>query len=249
VPIFKDFFRANEKVAKKFEKYLLKLNPSVNPFEDFEKIVTIYLHKMKTPVILDIGGGAKCWFNQYRPQGSKLICMDISQEQLDLNMDADIIVCADVTKEIPLPEGSVDLVVSRTVMEHLVSPKNFLKNSFTVLKTGGYAIHFFPCKLALFSIINQMLPKSIGRKILFSLKPDAREGSGFPAFYRQCYYSGIKRLLLNCGFEIKDIRHYHYQSSYFYFFLPLYLLSVFYWILTSRVKNLAAYLIIVAQKP
>lgn len=73
---------------------------------------------------------------------------------------------------------------------------------------------------------------------------------GFPAFYDKCYYSAIKQLLGKHGFEIIEIKLSYYQSRYFNFFFPLFLISVIYEILlmVMGVKDLCAYILVVARK-
>lgn len=246
MPGLQGIFQTNRAIARNFIKYLPQA--SIHPFKAYEKVVIQYMFSFKRPVILDIGGGAECFFSKYKPPGSRIICLDISPEQLALNRDADELLVADATQEIPLPDASVDLVVSRAVMEHLDSPQAFLQHSYRVLKPGGYGIHVFPCKFAPFAMINSLLPSALSRKILFYFQPDFREKGGFPAYYRHCYYSGIKRLLHESGFQIKEIRDYHSQSVYFDFFLPFFLLSALYEIFTLPIKNLASFLLVVARK-
>jgi len=174
--------------------------------------------------------------------------LDISPEQLGRNQDADELVLADATQGIPLPDACVDLVMSRAVMEHLSSPLAFLHHCHRVLKPGGYGIHVFPCKFAPFAMINGLLPTALARKVLFFFQKDFQDKGGFPAYYHQCYYTGMKRLLHESGFRILEMRHYHFQSVYFDFFLPFFLLSAIYEIVTLPIKNLAAFLLIVVQR-
>ena len=241
------FFQNNRATAHKLLKYLPQ-GPTL-AFVDYEKIVLRYLNNKKDQVILDVGGGSECSFSASKPVEAHLICLDISQEQLDQNLDADVCLLADATKEIPLPDNYVDLVISRAVMEHLESPQAFIQHSYRVMKPGGYAIHVFPCKFAPFAIINGLLPPSLSRKILFKFQPDMQGKGGFPAYYRECYYNGIKKIFLEAGFILKEIHFFHSQAVYFDFFLPLFLLVAFYEILTLNLKNLAAFILVVAQKP
>ena len=241
------FFQANREAARKMRNYLPQREHL--PFRDYEEVVAQYMNRLGSPVVLDVGGGRKCSFSQYRPLGAKLICLDISPEELAHNEDADELVLADATREIPLPEASVDLVVSRAVLEHLESPQAFLQHSYRVLRPGGFCIHVLPCKFALFALINQILPHKLGRKMLLYCHQSAAARGIFPAYYHRCYNNGMKRLFVENGFQIEEIRRYYFQSFYFEFFLPLFLLSALYEICTRPFKNLASFLLVVAQKP
>jgi ubiquinone/menaquinone biosynthesis C-methylase UbiE len=218
-------------------------------FQVYEDTVISYMTRIFAPVILDVGGGTECCFSAFKPPGGRILCLDVSQQQLANNRDADELVLADATKEIPLPDASVDLIVSRAVIEHMESPQDFFRHSYRVLKPGGCCIHVFPCKLALFAIINRLLPQTLSRKILFYFKPDSREKGGFPAYYHKCYYTKIRKILMETGFHVKEIRHYYNQSVYFEFFFPFFLLSALYEIITLPIKNLTPFLLVVVQKP
>jgi ubiquinone/menaquinone biosynthesis C-methylase UbiE len=244
---FQRFFDANRQITRNLLLYLPQ-GPSL-AFVKFKEVVQQYLSQKKDQIILDVGGGRECSFSASKPADARLICLDISLEQLENNMDADVRLLADATEAIPLPDASVDLVVSRAVMEHLESPKAFLQHSFRVLKPGGYAIHVFPCKFAPFAMINGFLPPALSRKILFKFQPGMKGKGGFPAYYRKCYYTGIKKIFTEAGFIITDMQLFHSQSIYFDFFLPLFLLVALYEILTLPFKNLASFILVIAQKP
>ncbi len=249
-PWLQRFFQANRACSRRFLVYLPFRQASY--LNEYDELVVNYLRKLPAdpqPVILDVGGGGECHFSAFKPPGGRIICLDISPQQLAKNRDADELILADVTQEIPLPEASVDLLVSRAVLEHVKSPHDFFRHSYRVLKPGGYCIHVFPCKMALFAMINRLLPQTLSRKILFYFRPDSQEGGGFPAYYHKCYYTGIRKVLTETGFELKEIRHYYNQSIYFEFFFPFFLLSAFYEIVTLPIKNLTPFLIVVARKP
>ena len=54
-----------------------------------------------------------------------------------------------------------------------------------------------------------------------------------------------------CGFEVDAVRVSYYQSEYFSFFVPAYLLSAAYElaVYAAKAPNLAAYVLLVARKP
>ena len=71
--------------------------------------------------VLDLGGGRRCVYaGSVQPPGRvKLIAVDISANELALNADVAETRVADVANELPMPDGSVDLILSRVLLEHV----------------------------------------------------------------------------------------------------------------------------------
>jgi SAM-dependent methyltransferase len=211
------------------------------------------MNERPNQLVVDVGGGKSCPFAKYRRPGfgTRIVAVDVSADEIEENRDVDETRTADIMQELPFEAGEVDMIVSRSVLEHLVDLEAFVANSARVLKPGGYFIHLFPGRFAPFAIINRMFPQRLSRRILFFLHPQTVGICGFPAFYDRCSYSALARLVESRGFEIEEQRMSYYQSRYFDFFFPLYLLSVGYELLAraSGLSDLSAYVLIVARKP
>jgi hypothetical protein len=78
------FFQANRSLARRLTRYLPQA--TTHPFLLYEEMVVRYMHKFPQPVILDVGGGTECRFS-HLPPGSRIICVDISPEQLSRNQE------------------------------------------------------------------------------------------------------------------------------------------------------------------
>jgi ubiquinone/menaquinone biosynthesis C-methylase UbiE len=247
------FFAANRAICKKIAPYLPQTTFSyVDINELYEKVVAQYMNSRADQTVVDVGGGKSCAFAEYRDptQKAKIIAVDISEEELKHNTEVDEKRVVDVVQGLPFDAEEVDLIVSHSVLEHLERTDEFVVNSKVTLKKGGYFIHLFPCKFAPFALINQALPHALSRKVVYFFKPETKGICGFPAFYNDCYYSGISKVLKEHDFEIVDVHLSYYQSPYFNFFAPLYLVNALYeaLIYALGVKNLCAYLLIIARK-
>ncbi len=60
------------------------------------------------------------------------------------------------------------------------------------------------------------------------LIPESEGRLGFPAYYDRCYASAMASLHEGAGFEVVQTRVSHYQSEYYAFFVPAYVLSSMY---------------------
>lgn len=251
------FFEMNRSLCRRIGRFLPQSKP-IQQFEGhplfrlYEKVVVRYMNSRPNQVVLDIGGGEACTFAKYRDPAvnATIVAVDVSEKAMMNNVDVNEKKVADVTEDLSFGDQEVDLVVSRTLLEHLHNIEIFIADSNRVLKKNGYFISLFPSKFAPFALINRMLPVSLSSKLLYYLIPRGRGFTGYPAYYDRCYYSAVKSLLEKHGFEIVDVHLNYSQSHYFSFFVPLYLLSALYEIILQAVgaRNLCAYVLVVARK-
>jgi predicted SAM-dependent methyltransferase len=68
----------------------------------------------------------------------------MSLEELQENSDVNIRVVGDIISRMPFQPNSVDLMVSRSVLEHLTDLEGFIANSQQILINTGFIIHLFP---------------------------------------------------------------------------------------------------------
>lgn len=100
-----------------------------------------------------------------------------------------------------------DLVISRTVLEHVADPAQFHRNVFAMLRPGGYALHLYPTLYALPFVVNRLLPEFAVRQLLLRAQPfrtaEGHHGK-FPALYRWCRgpTRRQRRRLERVGYEI-----------------------------------------------
>lgn len=222
-------------------------------FPEYERLIWQYTSGLENGVIVDVGAGyllpdsLKC----ERSPDVTLIGMDILPSSLEKNTDIDAAVIADACKPWPFEDNSIDVVFSRSVMEHLYDNDTFVSEMHRTLKPGGICVHVLPGKHAPFSLLNRLLPNKVTKKLVEWAFPERKGELGFLAYYHHCSYPALKRLFEAKGFSIEYKRLRYYQSAYYVAFFPIYFLSALYdWaVWKTGVKRLASQILIVATKP
>jgi len=204
-------------------------------------------------VVLDIGGGHSTPFARHRRDrdDTMIVGLDILPAQLAANRSIDHGVAADVCRPLPFKDASADVVATRSVLEHLADSESLFTEIHRVLRPGGICLHVLPTGYAPFSIINRLLPNTWARRLLHSLFPEWTDECGFRAYYRHCHFPDIALQQGRAGLTISRIEFRYYQSIYFKFFVPLFLISVCYDLILYAfdARRLACQILILAHKP
>ena len=166
-----------------------------NETDYFQREVSNRLSGSET--ILDAGCGSgefgvlkKCG----KPHHATIVGMDISMDSMEQNEILDQRIVGDL-ENIPLPDGSVDLVVCESVLEHLEKPQAVFSEFSRVLNSGGYLV------LRTFNIwnwanaISAVLPVGVRSRLKGKLVEADSEGT-FETYYR-C--NSRKKLRKLCG--------------------------------------------------
>lgn len=249
--MIKRFFGWNIGLANKIEGWL----PA-----NFTRSL-LYRHELETARIMnsvtdqrivDVGGGHLCPFARHRQSDKRtqIVAVDILHSQVARNDAVDIGVVGDACRGIPLRAETADMIVTRSVMEHLPDTETFVREMSRVLKVGGRAVHVFPSRFAPFAILNQLLPNRLTKWLIDYVFPEWSDECGFKTHYDNCYYPRVIQLFEGNGFEIETAEYRYYQSIYFKFFVPLYLLSVLYDLLiwSLGLKVLCCQIFVVARR-
>jgi SAM-dependent methyltransferase len=248
--LLRAFVRFNRSLSQGVARHLPQAR--TNPYEEYLLLVGQLMNAAPHLTVADIGGGKQCGFARYRDprKHTKIIAVDISGEELVQNSDVDDKRVADVTVELPFAHGEVDLIVSRSVLEHLPDVEAFIRVAADRLREGAFFVGRFPSKFSVTALLNQILPSGISARLLRMFIPASEGRLGFPAFYDRCYPSAMVKILRKNGFAVTDVRAYYHHRDYYYGFFPLFLLTAVYeyMIMKCGAKNLAASVLVVAQR-
>jgi SAM-dependent methyltransferase len=253
--LFASFIVANKRLSRATEDRLPAMFKR-HIYALYNRQVAELLNRRSGQVVLDVGGGKECPFLPYveAPRVHLIIALDLSEAELRRNDRLDCKIVADAAAHgFPLRDGSADLVVSRSVVEHVRDNAAFFGNCARVLRSGGVMVHAFPGRFAPFALLNRALPNRLSRRLVGYLHPEwlEEDNYGFLAFYHRCYFSGVQDLLERNGFENARFSLLYYQSVYFDFFFPLFVLMLGYDLIASMlgIRNLASGIIVTAERP
>ena len=246
------FFEANTRLSREIAARLgIKSDkPFWRRFEDSAACALRELPPGST--VLDLGGGRRCVYAGALPADHdlRLVAVDISAEELAANRDVSEAHVADVAAGLPFPDQSVDLVLSRALLEHIDGVPAAVQNMARVLKPGGRALHFLPSRYSLFATAARVLPFDRLLSVLHAVNRDSRGQVEFEVLYDHCDPAAIEGLFTEAGFRDVSVDVCWAQSGYFEPVPPLFLLTSLYeWVVRRLgIRRLAAYMIVSATR-
>ena len=124
-----------------FYRYRIQ-TPSFNVLQKIKFLITKL--GIQGEVMVDIGCGDGTVTKQLAESiGAKEVFgIDISERSLDIARSKGIkTLKLDINHEtLPFPDNTIDVVTGIEIIEHLVNPDNFYKESYRILKDNGYLI-------------------------------------------------------------------------------------------------------------
>jgi len=139
-------------------------------------------------------------------------------------------------EQLPLPDESFDLIISRYVMEHLPQPLPVFREMARILRLGGKLVILTPNLWHYVTLLSRLTPHSFHRWV------NARRGvevqDVFPTFYRCNARHRLQGYALRSGFQLVEMQMLETRPNYLLFSVPTTLLGVLY----ERVVNRFSFL-------
>jgi SAM-dependent methyltransferase len=130
-------------------------------------------------------------------------------------------------KTIPLPDNSVDLVVSDHTFEHLDEPGVAAAEMARVLKPGGWICARTPYLLSLLALASSLAPNRSHARLLTKIQPERKEIDVFPTRYRLNSFRALRRHFPKARWE-----HFSYtwspEPAYFFGSSAMFALNLVY---------------------
>lgn len=216
------------------ERLLRKyFDPHVHPYRIFERTVESRLRPEHT--LLDAGCGRTApVLAKYVGRAKRLIGVDV----VDFR---DIVPGIEVHKcdlaHIGIDDASVDIVMARSVMEHVSDPHAVYGEIHRVLRPGGHFIFLTPNLWDYASLIAKIVPNRLHPAIV--ARTEGREPEDvFPVCYLTNTRRAVSRWADRTGFEIVQFDYLGQYPSYFMFNAFLFMLATAYEKAISRIEAL-----------
>ena len=150
-----------------------------------------------------------------------------------------------------LPDASVDLVYSRSVMEHVADPARVYAEMQRILRPGGRFVFLTANLWDYASILAWIIPNRLHPWIVARVEGRAEEDV-FPIQYRTNTRAAVEHWAAGSGFEVESFQHLGQYPAYFQFNGLLFWLATGYEKLIGRFRclhGLRGWIFVVLGKP
>lgn len=217
-----------------------------HPYRMFEREVERYLRAEH--ILLDAGCGRTApVLAKYQGKARRLIGVDL----VDFDAVHGIELLKNDLASISLRSESVDIVMARSVMEHLSDPAAVYAELFRVVKPGGYVIFLTANLWDYASLVAKIVPNRFHPAIVARTEGRA-EHDVFPVAYRTNTRRAVRKWARHAGFDVVSFRYLGQYPSYFMFNGFLFLLATAYEKLVSGIAALnflQGWILVTFRKP
>ena len=185
-------------------------------------------------VLLDAGCGADLpLISQYAPKVKRALGVDMESPRVTPPANACTVVAN--LERMPVESSSVDVVISRSVFEHLEHPERVLAEIHRVLRPAGRLVVTTPNKYYYSCLLVRIIPewlKAFYFKTVFG--DDAYDY--FPVHYRANTRRSLSQLARSVGLRVEKIEAVRHFPFYFVFSPTLFRLGTLYDYLITWLK-------------
>jgi SAM-dependent methyltransferase len=151
---------------------------------------------------------------------------------------------------LPFPPDCFDMVISRSVVEHLEDPPRVFREFFRVLRPGGRVVILTPNKYDYVSLIAAITPYRLHRSLVSRIFR-VPEDDVFPTLYRANTLSAIRKAMTAAGLVEREMDTINHYPAYLMFSPLLFRLGVLLERLTSlnMLRSLRGSILGVFERP
>ncbi len=157
---------------------------------------------------------------------------------------------ADLAK-LPISDASVDLIISRSVFEHLTEPERVYVEFSRVLRPGGKIIFLTANMWDYGTLVARAIPNRFHARIVKRVEGREEEDT-FPTAYKTNTRTDVDRLAKAARLRVVDFDYISQYPNYLLFNGPLFFLGMCYEKLISRfegLRGLRGWILVTLEKP
>jgi SAM-dependent methyltransferase len=204
-----------------------------HPYRTLEREVETAVRPEHTLLDAGCGRGAPVLL-KYRGKAQRLIGVDLVE--FDSPVDGVELLNNDLAS-IALDDGSVDIVMCRSVMEHIEDPRAVYREIHRVLKPDGRFIFLTANLWDYASLIAKIVPNRFHPWIVAKTE-GRKEKDVFPVQYRTNTHGAVEHWAGSAGFEVVSFRYLGQYPGYFMFNGALFALATAYEKMLRRFESL-----------
>lgn len=212
-------------------------------------LAEVRLHLNPQSVLLDAGCGRTApVLRTFASQVARRIGVDLVD--FTAPVEGVELIQSDLAK-VNLPDGSVDVIMSRSVMEHVVDPAAVYKEMWRILKPGGHFIFLTGNLWDYAAILALIIPNRFHPGLVARTEGRAEEDV-FPVAYKTNSFGAVKRWARMTKFDVASFRYLGQYPGYFMFNGFLFLLATGYEKLIQRFESLRflrGWILVTLRKP
>ncbi len=186
-----------------------------HPYRVFDQTIRQYLQQ--TGVLLDAGCGREASVLKTLSGSCRLaLGLDVCEfEAIESPLDGVKLIRGDLF-DLSLKNESVDVVASRSVLEHVKKPDFVYREVHRVLKPRGHFIFLTPNLFDYGSLFSLMIPNRL-HPMIVRMTEGRSETDTFPTFYKSNREGSIRRLGQRAGLRVCEMKYLGQYPSYLMF--------------------------------
>lgn len=231
----------SEKLLKKYYR------SEDHPYRQYERRVDALLRS--DSVLMDAGCGRTVpVLRGYLGRAARLIGVEIV-EFTDVPEGIETY-SADLGR-LPLDDASVDLIMSRSVFEHLSDPESVYREFARILRPGGQVVFLTANMWDYGTLVARLVPNRFHARIVKKVEGREEEDT-FPTEYKTNTRSDVERLAGLAGLKVDSFDYLNQYPNYLMFNAALFFLGTCFERLTSRfgfLRRLRGWILVTLRKP
>jgi ubiquinone/menaquinone biosynthesis C-methylase UbiE len=208
----------------------------IHPYKIYERKILAKLNA--DSVLLDAGCGRTApVLSKFVGKAKRLLGVELVEFDPKTVPAGVELIQANLAKVSQVGDASVDLVISRSVLEHIKEIEPVYREMHRILKPGGGFIFLVPNFGDYVSLISWIVPNKFHAYIVS--KTEGRDTHDtFPAYYKSNSRSSVARLASRTGFRIVSCEYLGQSPDMLMFNAPLFLLGSLYEKLITWIRPL-----------